>query len=284
MNKKILFAILCSVSLIACRSKSQDKDRRNKQAASSAKSDTAETQALINKIKPALAGLWMNKEYIDEIKRTKSPQQAYGKVGNVTGILIDPSKIKSDTLSLYCNSGFHEAISLTIKFDPDIFKNTITVHDFTTGKKYWRLRLNETGKLLTLYRYDEQSKSIERIQLSKAPVTNSQDGDPNLVIINQVLISGNYIATDSLKNSFKVSFTDDGKVKGLNNFKTYEVLADFTTPPNNLDEIGFDIDKQRKWYGFKINADTLNIYETRDAADSISLLLTNLKYKLVRQK
>lgn len=284
MIKKRLLLILCIVSLVACRSKNQEKDSLNKQTITKANADDA--KVLITKIKPLLAGLWVNKEYIDEIKRTKSPQKSYEKVGNITDMLIDTSKIKSDTLSLYCNEGFHEVGIVKLKFDPAIFENGIKRHHRINNfdDEYCRLKLNRTRDILTLYWNEQQGKSIKPIQFYKVSIPPGQEGDPHYTIINRILISGNYLATDSLKNRFKVSFTDDGKVKGLNDFKTYQVLTDYMTPPNNLDEIGFEIDKQLNWYGFKISADTLNIYGIKEAADSVNEVLTNLKYKLVRQK
>jgi hypothetical protein len=57
------------------------------------------------------------------------------------------------------------------------------------------------------------------------------------------------------------------------------------TPPNNLDQIFFDSNTPpSKYFAFKINADTLSLFETKDAADSVNLELGKLKYKLVKQK
>jgi 6-phosphogluconate dehydrogenase len=56
-------------------------------------------------------------------------------------------------------------------------------------------------------------------------------------------------------------------------------------PENNLDEILFDWNtKNQKSFTFKFSKDTLNIYETREDADSINLIVDKLKYKLVKHK
>lgn len=104
-------------------------------------------------------------------------------------------------------------------------------------------------------------------------------------MINKTLISGNYILTDTLNRSFKVSFTNDGYVSGFGDFKTYFVDVDFETPPgNNMDQIAFDLNsKNDKLYAFKINRDTLNLYQTSYDKDSIDMILGKRVFKLVKK-
>jgi hypothetical protein len=51
-------------------------------------------QSLVDEFKPIIQGSWVNKEYIDEIARTKSPYSAQEKMANITTILIDTKFLK----------------------------------------------------------------------------------------------------------------------------------------------------------------------------------------------
>jgi hypothetical protein len=105
-------------------------------------------------------------------------------------------------------------------------------------------------------------------------------------ITNKKLITGKYTTTDSTGNRLKVEFNNNGKVSGFLNFKTYYINADFEAGlENNLDEIDFDVNtKKQKTFTFRFNADTLNLYDTYENADSTKLVLGKLKYKLVRHR
>jgi hypothetical protein len=104
--------------------------------------------------------------------------------------------------------------------------------------------------------------------------------------INRFLFAGNYILKDSTGSVSKISFSEDGKVSGFLSCKSYLVNIDLNSDVNdNLDEIGFDIrTRHHSAYTFKIIADTLNLYDTYENADSTKLIQGELKYKLVRQK
>jgi hypothetical protein len=287
MTKRFLISVLLMGTLVACRSVSgnTNRDSLNKRG-HTPKSYASENLAPIKKYKIFLAGDWVNKDYFDEIKRTKSTQQAYGKAGPITDMLIDTGAIKADTLLVQYNSSFHEAFSLIINFKPRKSDDAITAYDPADyiDRKFYKLKINAANELLTVFIYDKQRQFVDSVHFFKPPTRSHGQISADDYLINQILISGNYVATDSLKNSFKVSFTNDGKMTGLNDFKTYGIGTDFMTPPNNIDQIFLDGGKTQKMYGFKINADTLNLYETKDAPDSVNLVLTNLKYKMVRQK
>lgn len=53
-----------------------------------------------------------------------------------------------------------------------------------------------------------------------------------------------------------------------------------------MDEIWFDFfdEHKRKSYAYKIDADTIKLYDTSLNSDSTEMLLGKLKYKLIKQK
>ncbi len=104
-------------------------------------------------------------------------------------------------------------------------------------------------------------------------------------MVNKTLFLGNYKTVDSSGQTLTLNFSNDGIVTGLPNYKKYYVLTDFVAgPENNLDEVCFDIqtDNQR-CYSYKINGDTIELYDTNESEDHINLLLGQLKYKLIKQ-
>jgi hypothetical protein len=284
--KKILVPILAITFFVACKGKDASSAKDTVVNSSTSKNQTDE---LIKKFKPILEGHWVKKDYIDEIAATKSPQKAYLKVGNITDMMIDTSKIKADSISVDYNSGNHEVFNLIIKFHAGNSSNSIIAYDPVSSieRNYYELKINKENTLLTIYTFDKNRKISDSANYFKVSKDENEKrvGDEPAYIINKILVIGNYTMRDSSNNLSKVSFKNGSKVSGITDFKTYNVSIDFMTPPNNLDEITFDpTSKNSKSFAFKINVDTLSLYETRQAADSVDLELGKLKYKLVRQK
>lgn len=289
--KKPLYLFLMISGFIACKSQTKNsiKDTVNNSHVPISKTSVNESEPLIKKFSSTLQGLWVKKDYIDEIAKTKSPQQAYKKVGNITDMMIDTSKIKADSILVPFNSGNHEVNDLIIKFHPGNSLNSIIAYDPVNSieRNYYELKINKTKNLLTIYTFDKNKKKLDSADYFKVSKEENEKGlrDGTTYIVNKLLVIGNYTMQDSSNGFSKVSFKSDGKITGIGEFKTYNVMVDFMTPPNNLDEIIFNYYSQNsKSFAFKISADSLKLYETKEAADSVDLVLGKLKYKLVRQR
>ena len=104
--------------------------------------------------------------------------------------------------------------------------------------------------------------------------------------INKILVAGNYSLIDSVGTAFKVNLSQDGKVSGFFNFKSYIINIDLNSDVNdNLDEISFEtLSNANTNFSFKINKDTLELYDMYENVDSTKLVLGKLKYTLIRQK
>jgi hypothetical protein len=128
---------------------------------------------------------------------------------------------------------------------------------------------------------------VQTVKYQKAQ-NNQAKGNLDLAteyLINKGIVIGNYILVDSSNVNTMVSFSPLGKIDGWGKYKSYSINYDFATGPmNNLDEIAFDGNTDN-WasFTFKINADTLNIYEYHADADSVEMIRGSLKYKLVRK-
>jgi len=290
--KRIFIPVLLLVLTVACKSNSSNssKDSLNKISKSSSKPSEAEILALIKKFKPNIQGVWVKADYISEIAKTNSPLKAFTKAGNITTLIIKPELIRGDSLLIDVGYGNHEGGNLIIKFKKGHLANAILAYNPGNNINDGFYELNYAVKkdtTLTLFTFDKDKKPVDSTRYVRVFNNRSSKelGEGTDYIVNKTLISGNYILTDSLNRTERISFTNDGNVSGFSDFKTFYIAIDFTTPPNNLDEIIFVLNsKKQKSFGYTITADTLKLFETTYTKDSLQLVLGRLKYKLVRQK
>ncbi|ASU32091.1 hypothetical protein [Mucilaginibacter xinganensis] len=239
------------------------------------------SQVLISQFKPFIQGVWVKSDYIEKILATKSPLAAQDLASGLTTFNIQTDSIKGDSVKVAAGWNNHEGSELTLKFQQGKTEQTILLGDFDLG---YSIKNGDTT--LVLYGYDKDKNEHTTTRYTKA--LNKQNGlsDGMDFLINRGLIAGNYTLNNIPGNRGAITFTNDGKVTGLADFKTYALNTDFVAgPENNLDEILFNLySKAQKSFTFKINKDTLNIFDTRESADSINLIVDKLEYKLIKQK
>ena len=277
--KKILSLVLTAVMLISCKSKTKLPDN------DSAKNTTSSNQAqeLIKKFKPIIQGVWVKADYINKVIETKSPLASAGLATGLTIIYIDTNDIKQDSIVSMAGYGNHDGANVIIKFRPGKKPSTILFND---GDLSYSIENGDT--VLTFPQYNESKKQFiltKYIRILKKLANDDLDFGMHFYI-NGKLVAGNYRLIDSAENQSNINFSDDGKVTGFLNFKSYIINIDLNSDANdNLDGIYFKtVHKENNNYTFKIIADTLNLYDTNENADSTELVLGKLKYKLVRKR
>jgi hypothetical protein len=275
--KKLLYLILMTSGLIACNGK------RDSAGNKSAEDSSAQTQNLIKKFKPIIQGVWVKADYIEKVIKTKSPLAAADKCTGLTTIYINTDHIMGDSIVEMAGYYNHDGANALIKFQPGKSPRSML---FNGRDLNYSVENGDTT--ITIFQYDDRKQQF--IKAKYIRVLKSQP-DNNLgygmdLAINKALVAGKYTLIDSAGTNPKVYFSEDGKVTGLLNFKAYSINVDLNSEPNNnLDEIGFDIrTKNHSSFTFKVDADTLNVYDTYENADSTELLVGKLKYKLVRQR
>lgn len=284
--KRIFILFLLIVLMGACKSNSSNssKDSLNNTSANNSKPSDAEIQALIKKFKPIIEGAWVKADYIEKIAKTKSPLVASDLATWITAFNIDTKKIKGDSIKFLAGYGNHDSGDVTIKFRQGKTNETIL---FNGQDMSYSIENGESYLLLP--QFDEQKKqyfTTKFKRISKKQIGENL-GDGLYQYVNKVIVAGNYNLIDSASTTQKITFSDDGKLSGFFDFTNYQINIDLNSEPNdNLDEI-FLMDhnhKRHSSYSFKVIADTLKLYETKENADSTELVLDKLKYKLVRQK
>jgi hypothetical protein len=248
---------------------------------------------LIEKFKPFLHGTWVPVDYINDIVKTKSPLKSSG-LGLISEFSIDAAAIKEDSLHVGASFGNHEGGEFILYFQqgqtPTSLLTNLSADEKEPDLYELGYSINKHDTSLVLYHYSQKNKRLlDKTEYIKAPMNDSKnEGDASGLqyMVNQKLVSGTYKVTDSTGVETQVELTNEGKITGFPGFKTYYILTDFVADPENItDEICFDIQtKNQKCYGFKIVADTINLFEPAKDEQDILFKPGPTIYKFVRQK
>ena len=274
---------LCILFIISALASCKSKTKQSEKDASSKILTSNLSKDLIKKFKPMIQGVWVKADYVNKVSKTKSPLAASDQATGITIMYINTDNTNGDSIIVPVGSYNHDGSTLTLKFIPRENKSSIALGD---GELTYSVGHRDT--ILTFANFDQEKKQFIKTQyirtFKRQPNDDLADGID--YYINKILVAGNYTLTDSTGTKFKVNLSEDGKVSGFLNCKTYMINIDLNSDVNdNLDGIYFkSADKENKNFSFKINADTLSLYETYENADSTELLLGKLKYKLIRNK
>lgn len=242
-----------------------------------------QTKELIKKFKPLIQGVWVKKDYIDKVRKTKSPLAAADEATDLTTMYINTKNIKGDSLMIITGWGNHDGSQFMMKFKPGKTPSSLS---FNGDELACSIEKGEA--ILTFSRFDSEKKEVVTKKFVR-PFLKQPDnglGYGTNYLVNKALVTGSYLLNDSTGSHTKVTFTANGKVNGFLNHSTYEINIDLNSDPmDNLDEIGFDIrTKSHRSFSYKISGDTLSLYNTYPNADSTELVLGKRIYKLVKQK
>jgi len=277
--RKILFVLLIISAFLSCRSNTK---QAIKDTASTTTASTNETQALIKKFKPIIQGVWVKSDYIDRIIKTKSPIASEDKSIGIVTMYINTDSIKNDSLVITANDSNVDYGFPVLKFKKGERDSTLV---FNGGELGYKIENGDT--ILISWHRNADTKKIETTKYIK--VLNSEPTDDVSygleLLISKNLIAGNYIMTDTIGRTSNVTFSEYGKVTGIPEKNTYYIAHDLSGEPmSNLDCFVFNFPENAQSYTFKINADTLKIFEINANADSTESILGELVYKFVRTK
>ena len=287
--KNAFYYILAISMIISCKSSVKTTIKVD---SLSAGKTPEKTNSVIDKLGPFFYGVWVKSSYIEDIAKTKSPYST-SELGGVASFQIGKLGPKDDSTHVGYSLNNHEGSDfvLYLKTGHKLTSLKTNLPDYDVKSNFFELgyTINNKDTVLMLYRYNKNNHIIDSTRYSK--VADEAKGENDAAwgiqyITNKTLFTGKYISTDTTGATSKIQFTNDGKVSGLLNFKDYFINTDFgATPEDDLDEIVFDLySKKNTLYSFKINADTLNLYDTHYNSDSTKILLSKRVYKLVKQK
>jgi hypothetical protein len=280
--KKNLLLLLVLGAVMACKSKNNSTSKDS--VVSNIYNKKQSNNELMREFEPIIQGVWVKADYINKLIKTKSPLAASDLATGLTTIYIDTNQIKGDSIVTMAGYYNHDGANATIKFQPGKKSSTILFN----GKDL-SYAIEKGDTVLILSQYEDKKRQFVDTKyirvLKKQPNDNLGYGMD--YYINKALFAGNYLLTDSTGKSTKVNFSADGNLTGFLDFKTYSINVDLNSDVNdNLDEIDLAGSAKQHLFSitFKIDADTLNLYDTKENADSTELITSKLIYKLVRQK
>ncbi|AYL97290.1 hypothetical protein [Mucilaginibacter celer] len=283
-----LFLVLAATAFISCKSKTKAPVYDTVSQKTSAGSQLN----LLQQFKPFIQGVWVTSDYIVDLSRTKSPYISSKKLAGAAALAINLDSAEKDSTVVGVSLNNHEGASFTLFFKPGHQPNSLKTNwpDYEVNSNFYELGYQIAGSdtSLLLYHYNKNNHIISSVKYTRVLPKQTDKGMEYGItyITNKLLISGNYELTDTNGTTSKISFNNEGKVSGFAGYETYYVNTDFVAgPQNDLDQFSFNIGvQQQKDYLFKINKDTLNIYNIDFSADSVHLKWGELKYKLVRSK
>lgn len=261
--KRIICPLLILSIFLSCKSKTADTD----QDTTGTGKPLDQSQALLHQFKPLINGVWVKKDYIKKVKKSKSPLEAVDNGTGVTIMYIDTTQLKGDSITVPVVLNNHEGTNVSLNFQPG--KNTTTV-EFGDDELSYKLKNGDTT--LIIYHYNPQTKETATAQYIKIMPNKPAGGlaAGMNIAINKAILSGKYEGTDAAGKNIRAVFTDDGKVSGLPGLTTYYVQNDMIADPDHShDEIIFNLNnKGQKAYSFIINKKTLNLYDNAEQVKS----------------
>ena len=129
---------------------------------------------------------------------------------------------------------------------------------------------------------------MSKRSFTKVTGPQTEDSEPYSLqyMVNKHLFAGDYQATDDKGKTSTITLTEDGLLKGVEEHKTYFIFTDFVgeEPGYTVDELCFDEQtKNQKPFLYKINADTLRLYEAKENEERTKISQGPLKYTLVKK-
>jgi hypothetical protein len=234
--------------------------------------------------------IWVSTDYIEKISATRSPLKASDKLLGIAEMHFG-GQINGDSLNVAASWNNHEGTNFTLYFTkghpPNSLKISLPDYDLKTNFYEIAYEAKQNDTTLLLKHYDKTNVLLDSKRFTKVNNTHTSDdlGWGIQQVVNNKIISGNYINIDGPKPSSIITFKDDGSVNGLGNFKKYSIQTDFIAgPENNLDQICFDISTDNaKCFTYQVGGESIRIYEVKEDAKQEFLLIGKLKYVLLRQ-
>jgi hypothetical protein len=225
-----------------------------------------QAEALAAQFGPILRGGWVNADYLAAVRRTKSPLQAFELARPVSEVHFNPRRRTGDSLRTMMGLGNHEGAPLTVYFRPGLGLTALptSYRDYETPASFSQLgyQISARDTTLQLTTYSKARKVLARTTLQRVPGASLTELDAAQRAVNQLLLAGSYLGTDSLGRLARLQFTADGRVKGLKGFQKYDVAIDFGGGPgNDIDHIKLDVyTRHSRPMAYRHSGDTLHLY------------------------
>lgn len=238
ISRNALFVSLFMAAIAVCSCGGNDNKNRPSNIAPSNPEATSfnklDTQVFFN-------GLWVNENYIANVKKTKSPKAAQN-AGDMKSCINIPLKTLVPTSFIM---GFHEGGDMLV-----VVKN---------GAKYqlWDQQSPQPQNDIEILAPDHIKIGADYfVKMSATGNSAAQD----LSILSSVLFRGNYITS----NGTTVELKETGEVKGLDGYTTFSPIIDYSDEALDVDQLILEgPGKPAENFGFRFVNDALLIYQLK---------------------
>lgn len=234
-------------------------------------------------------GVWILKDYIEDVVKSKSPFYSSRLLTGLVCIVIDTSKLNGDSLTVAASLNNHEGDVFTIYFDKNKRSGFLktSIQDYDNPDNATGVIIDKNENILKIVVCNLNGDTVSErhyIKVIEEP-TGDDLGYAMDYVVDSILFDGKYnLLQDSHRQSV-VDFSRHGIVTGLENHKRYNVITDFVVyADNNLDQIYFDINTElQNVFTFEFHCDSLLLFQI--SSDTLGPILHKgeLRYTLVRQ-
>lgn len=246
--------------------------------------------SLKHRYSPIINGVWVASDYVNSIKKTKSPIKSAHTLDGYAALHIKTNNLL-DSIEVGASLNNHEGTLFTLFFIKGCCGKGLktNIPDYDDEKNFYEIGYEqENGVIeLILYHYDKNSLLLDSKKFTKI-ANRPQDEDLDWgiqVITNKSILDGKYIVQDKYNNKTLITFNSNGIVVGHPQFKTFYIFTDYLGAYKpTIEQICFNIDsKKEKTYGFKIKGDTFYLYDLTGSEENRNLKAGKLAYILTKQ-
>jgi len=282
--------LLCSAPLwLACSSTATEEKASGALLKPEAAGVTGATQAEVvaQRVSPIIKGAWVKADYLAAVQKSKSPLMAFDLAGPVSEMIINPAERTVDSLVVGLGLGNHEGGNMTVYFRSGSRPNALptSFKDYESAGSFaelsYKVAAADTALLLTTY--GKTGKVLARASYQRVRGASLAELEALNRAVRHLVLVGKYTGTDSLGRAVRMEFTDNGQLKGLKGFKTYDVQTDFLS--DTIDYLTLDSGtKHSRRMAFRRQADALRLYAAHEEDNPVPTVVRDrLLFTLVRR-
>lgn len=238
-------------------------------------------------------GVWLPKEYVNEIEKTKSAYLSQNAIPVISELTISKNNLKNDTLFVGSSLNNHEGYGFNIwnSKQSTEYKFSNNIFEWERERKYI-FTYNIADKLISIITKnsnDDIVSQIEFVKVLEPEFVSSYGGVGYEYISRKFIINGKYQILDSLNNDLGI-MSFEPKTGQINNFEFgfYTIVTDYMADPSYpSDHVILRLEPEeysnQKNLSIINRNDTILLYETEEIVtdSTYDFGLTNIKYYLI---
>ena len=270
--KSLIYIVIPMILISSCKEVDDENLKLEQNHSQNDKSIESNEKVDISSLIPIIQGIWLPKEYVENLYKTKSAYLASSLIPEIAELQINPDKIINDTLYVPSSIGNHEGYGFNIWFTSQNGKIIIQsdIYELKSDEKTAEFvvltKPDTIIKLVIKNQKEETLKIIEYIKIRNKEYVTSFGGLGYDYMARRVLLNGSYEILDSSKSNMGI-INFDAENETITNFKHkfYTIQTDFGGGPSYEDDhVIFQVKKDdyhnSETYVIKNELDTIVLY------------------------